>query len=387
MVCKDNPDMYANPEALHTHLEQAHDGVFPSNQLLAIARQSKVERQRPWNECLLCCFSIEEVEPPPKRRKERLTGENGNKRSKTNNGMKQSKVRNEIDHGSDTGDNSLDVSAGPTSISNGCETVARHVAAHLQALMLLTIRIASIHDDDDQVSQDDAGSASVYAGSSSVDSWDSDDTPFNKSAEEMIADAALTKNHEMADANQEAYKPTEHPVFEELPNNTGTSTQQRRAATIDNNMARRSLEPGPEGLRRAARLRIPDIATTGFTALAVVRFKSKILKRIVAGARSTKDDEMMDISQGVYGATAPELWGFAKTARIYLIVWKFKIKTQRRIANAITTLTKHDEMVDANQEVCQAATHKRWDFAKTAQVCLIIWRFKVKSQAGVKKPR
>ncbi|KAK4233928.1 hypothetical protein C8A03DRAFT_47631 [Achaetomium macrosporum] len=159
-MCDDCPEIHTSPEALHGHMVQAHGDLFPEPQLQAIARQSKVERPRPWNECLLCCFTVEEAELLPKRRKEQLVNDAGNKSSRTSFAMKHPKPEREIDQGSDASDDSLDV-PGLALTADNAETMARHIATHLQALMLLTIRLAFLSRDRSQETQDDANSVSI----------------------------------------------------------------------------------------------------------------------------------------------------------------------------------------------------------------------------------
>ncbi|SPQ27139.1 50fb5322-f6f5-45bd-bf2d-c3b8a4488d95 [Thermothielavioides terrestris] len=174
-----------------------------SVQLQAIARQSKVERPRPWNECLLCHFTVEEAEPPPKRHREQPVNEAaGGKSSRTSFAMKHPEPMRDIDQDSDTSDDPLE-EAGLVPTSDNAETMARHIASHLQALMLLTIRLASVHDDRDQDRQDDANSVSVDAG-------DTDDASFVKSAAREAATVS-TEDVEMPDADGEVLEPADVP--------------------------------------------------------------------------------------------------------------------------------------------------------------------------------
>jgi hypothetical protein len=189
-------------------MEQAHKDMFSPAQLPAIARQSKVERPRPWNECLLCCFTVE-AEPLPKRRKEQFVNEAGNKSNRTSFAMKHPKPEREIDQGSDASDDSLDV-PGPALTADNAKTMARHIATHLQALMLLTIRLAILSDDHSQETQDDANSVSVDAG-------DSDEAFFIKSARESAADTVSTEDVEIPDADAEAFEAVDMPQIDHVP--------------------------------------------------------------------------------------------------------------------------------------------------------------------------
>ncbi|AEO71873.1 uncharacterized protein THITE_49644, partial [Thermothielavioides terrestris NRRL 8126] len=202
-LCDDNDDIHKSPDALHDHLVQAHGDMLPPAQLQVIARQSKVERPRPWNECLLCHFTVEDAEPPPKRHREQPVNEAaGGKSSRTNFAMKHPEPMRDIDQDSDTSDDPLE-EAGLVPTSDNAETMARHIASHLQALMLLTIRLASVHDDRDQDRQDDANSVSVDAG-------DTDDASFVKSAAREAATVS-TEDVEMPDADGEVLEPADLP--------------------------------------------------------------------------------------------------------------------------------------------------------------------------------
>ncbi|KAL8305772.1 hypothetical protein RB601_009315 [Gaeumannomyces tritici] len=208
-LCDDSPEIHTGPEALHGHLVQAHGDVFPESQLQAIARQSKVERPRPWDECLFCCFKVEETEPPPKRRKEQLVNKAGNKSSRTSFAKKHPKLERETDQGSDASDDSLDV-PGLTLTADNTKTMARHIATHLQALMLLTIRLAFLSDDHSQETQDHANSVSVDAG-------DSDEVPSTKSARESAADTVSTEDAEMPDFDGEVLEAVDMPQVDHIP--------------------------------------------------------------------------------------------------------------------------------------------------------------------------
>ncbi|KAL8418731.1 hypothetical protein RB594_002081 [Gaeumannomyces avenae] len=208
-LCDDSPEIHTGPEALHGHLVQAHGDLFPESQLQAIARQSKVERPRPWDECLFCCFKVEETEPPPKRRKEQLVNKAGNKSSRTSFAIKHPKLERETDQGSDASGDSLDV-PGLTLTDDNAKTMARHIATHLQALMLLTIRLAFLSDDHSQETQDHANSASVDAG-------DSDEVPFTKSARESAAETMSIEGAEIPDVDGEALEVVDMPQVDHIP--------------------------------------------------------------------------------------------------------------------------------------------------------------------------
>ncbi len=81
--------------------------------------------------------------------------------------MKHPETERDIDQGSDVPDDSSDVAE----VLDDAEVMARHVAAHLQVVMLLTMRLASLqsvsHLDDEE--DDSANSASVDHGDTDDD--------------------------------------------------------------------------------------------------------------------------------------------------------------------------------------------------------------------------
>jgi hypothetical protein len=187
VVCDGSLDVHPSSEALLSHLVQAHGDMFPAALLESIAKHSKVERPRSWNECLLCCFPVNEADPPPKRRRKQLSNEAGSKSSRTGFAMKHPKPERDVDQNSDTSDDVLD----------NAETMARHIAAHLRTVMLLIIRLTSVmHDDHTQNTQDSSNSTSVDAGHSH-------DALLATSAREPRTDMAFTEDVEVPDADDE----------------------------------------------------------------------------------------------------------------------------------------------------------------------------------------
>ncbi|KAJ5899928.1 hypothetical protein N7495_004672 [Penicillium taxi] len=175
-VCKFNPDVYSNPQALYSHLKESHNGDFTNEQLQVISRQSKTVQLRAWNDCLLCGFAEEDhgnsgeaVFPKQLR---------GLSKQETIKRARKTRVMVNPGHSSldvecsDLSSDSDDVgSHGHKSqqSKDRSEAVARHIAVHLQVLMLLTLRFAAIQKDDralddgiksDSVDIDDRNSAS-----------------------------------------------------------------------------------------------------------------------------------------------------------------------------------------------------------------------------------
>ncbi len=107
-LCDDSSEILTSPETLHRHLVSAHGDMFSPTQLQSIARQSKVERPRPSNECVLCCFTVKEAEESlPKRRKEQSVNEAGSKHSRTSLSMRHPSPQRDIYHGQDVPDDPI----------------------------------------------------------------------------------------------------------------------------------------------------------------------------------------------------------------------------------------------------------------------------------------
>ncbi|KAK4102093.1 hypothetical protein N658DRAFT_351035 [Parathielavia hyrcaniae] len=198
-VCEDSHDVYRSAGALYLHLTEAHHDMFDASRLHAISRQSKVERPRAWNECLLCCFTVEEVTATglPKRQKKQLHQHSG-KRLRTTLEIGDSSSPREVGDSSDDSDDSLDVEN--KLASDDAEMMARHIAGHLQALMLLTIRLASLqNEEDDNDDGQDANSDSVDLGDTS-DTSEATRTRTNDPGE--ATDRGTPEDIEMPDADE-----------------------------------------------------------------------------------------------------------------------------------------------------------------------------------------
>ncbi|UKZ73754.1 hypothetical protein TrVFT333_001404 [Trichoderma virens FT-333] len=167
-ICEFSRDIYNGPQALYSHLKELHSSDFTDAQLQAISRQSKTELPRASNDCLLCCFAVEEQGHNdeaifPKRRKEQP------KQEASKSARKSFEMTNPDPHSSDPGVS--DTSSDSDDMDSHqqrrqrnkdrSKTVARHVAIHLQVLMLLTLRFAAILQDDDGDLDDGAKSDSV----------------------------------------------------------------------------------------------------------------------------------------------------------------------------------------------------------------------------------
>ncbi|KAI0410588.1 hypothetical protein F5X98DRAFT_385348 [Xylaria grammica] len=151
-ICKDNLDVYRSPQALYLHMQGLH-ADFTDEQLQVVSRQSRMEYSRAWNDCLLCCFTVEEREN--KSRAIFPGGLRGNRKQENtkstgkNPDMANRRARNIETEPSDTSSDSDSAESRhrrPQQIEERLRVVARHVAAHLQTLMILTLRLAEAYN-------------------------------------------------------------------------------------------------------------------------------------------------------------------------------------------------------------------------------------------------
>ncbi|KAF3072631.1 hypothetical protein CFAM422_005299 [Trichoderma lentiforme] len=177
-ICEFNQDVYSSPQALYSHLEESHSSDFTNEQLQAISRQSKTEEPRASDDCLLCCFEVQDKgntdEPMfPKRRKGQPMQEASKRARKTLEMTSPNPHNSDLDL-SDNSSDSDDMSSHQNRRQRNkdrSKAVARHVAVHLQVLMLLTLRFVAAleHDDEglddgtksDSVNIDEGNSASI----------------------------------------------------------------------------------------------------------------------------------------------------------------------------------------------------------------------------------
>ncbi|KAK5655303.1 hypothetical protein OQA88_5870 [Cercophora sp. LCS_1] len=166
-VCDDSDQIYRSPEALQAHLAQRHCAMFAPDQLQAVSRQSQMERQRPSDECLLCCLPIEELGPDiqassQKRQKEQL-GHEANKTLRTRLAMRHPGSHRKVEGDVEDSDVPQIATEPQQPTMNRTEKMARHIAGHLQTLMLLTMRLASLQKEQSD-EEDDAESDLVDMG-------------------------------------------------------------------------------------------------------------------------------------------------------------------------------------------------------------------------------
>lgn len=150
VICGDR-QMYNNSQDLCSHMEKLHQDTFALSHIPAIARQSRVEH-RAANDCLLCCFAIEPEEEEanqgasrPKRPRAPHTGE-GTKSSRSSRSMTSPGAKMIEPDTLDSESSSDSDEQHVPEISELSRTVARHIAAHLQVLMLVTLRLSILQN-------------------------------------------------------------------------------------------------------------------------------------------------------------------------------------------------------------------------------------------------
>ncbi|PTB70808.1 hypothetical protein BBK36DRAFT_1109023 [Trichoderma citrinoviride] len=166
-ICELSSDNYNSPQALYLHLEESHATEFSHPQLQAISRQSKTEQPRASNDCLLCCFAVEAQGNIgeavfPKRRKGQ-TKQQASKSARKTLEMAHPSPHNSDSELSDTSSDSDNMGSdhGKERSKSRLKAVSRHVAVHLQGLMLLTLRFAAALQDIDGDVDDGTKSDSV----------------------------------------------------------------------------------------------------------------------------------------------------------------------------------------------------------------------------------
>ncbi|CAG9980543.1 unnamed protein product [Clonostachys byssicola] len=168
-VCETDSHVYDTPQSLYSHLQESHLDEFTEPQLQTISRQSKKEQERVWDDCLLCLFTVEgdnhpEHEAGQKRQKGPLTNDHTKSlrtslamRSAGSHGHTSVALAARPDSDTDS-DSSSDSETPESSVNKGRSiAVARHIASHLQMLMLLTLRFTSLMNDsgnDDEVNSE-----------------------------------------------------------------------------------------------------------------------------------------------------------------------------------------------------------------------------------------
>lgn len=159
-VCTSSNNTYNSSQALYSHLTEYHSKDLEATQLEAISRQSKIEQTRAWNDCLLCCFTIEGETDEDwsvilKRQKDQLKQEPIKSSRKHMEMTSPGHPSSDLDL-SDTSSefDSADYYLQTKQGRDHSSVAARHIAQHLHMLMGLTIRFEALQHDVDGLDED-----------------------------------------------------------------------------------------------------------------------------------------------------------------------------------------------------------------------------------------
>lgn len=167
-LCDDSEERFLNSQTLLEHMEEVHENQFTPEQMQTISRQSQTQVPRAPGECPLCTFKIEKLpaKKPTSSTKRHSNPPRGRdiKITRLNSGMKFPGPHDPSSSLSGSSYAEVDGEAGgpePAEVrSETSKEIARHISAHLQTLMLLTMRLVSLQNTEE--GQDDAaGSDSV----------------------------------------------------------------------------------------------------------------------------------------------------------------------------------------------------------------------------------
>lgn len=161
-LCNDDDTTFPIPDELASHLADSHGKAFAQPEIQAIVQQSRIRSPRPRNECPLCCLSIEDQQDSPSKEKRKGKAEEPtSKKSRDDANVDRSHKRTKTEAGYTELDQHVrgdghqapteqqlqepKTKANPPPTKHlTVESIASHIAGHLQAVMALTLRMISI---------------------------------------------------------------------------------------------------------------------------------------------------------------------------------------------------------------------------------------------------
>ncbi|TAQ85758.1 hypothetical protein B7494_g5907 [Chlorociboria aeruginascens] len=161
-LCNDDDTTFSIPGDLASHFADSHGKTFTQPQIQAIMQQSQIRSLRPRNECPLCCLSIEAQQDSLSKEKSKgKEEESTSKESRGDADVDRSHKRIRIEAGYTELDQHIrgdgqrapmeqqqqkqKAQANPPATQHlTAESIASHIAGHLQAIMALTLRMISI---------------------------------------------------------------------------------------------------------------------------------------------------------------------------------------------------------------------------------------------------
>lgn len=167
-LCNNQETTYPKSQDLLEHISRLHSDVFTEQQIQIIVHQSRLRAPRPQDTCPLCCLSMNDEQNTDQdgqlsrktlskfpNKGEQLT--ESSKRIKTEAGSIQLDQHSDTDTESteqETPNPQKQASQSPSQLN--IETIARHVAAHLQGIMLFSLRMISLDAVADKSTDDKA---------------------------------------------------------------------------------------------------------------------------------------------------------------------------------------------------------------------------------------
>lgn len=184
-------------------MKESYLDYFPADQLHTISRQSRTQLPRSRDECPLCCYKIQENKESAlpgnyhsKKRPKEPLGKMNTKSARTSVEMDHPEPYDSTEGGSCGSHGQVgqyDVNNQPS--PEFAKNIARHIAAHLHVLMLLTIRLTSLHNETETPTHD------IESDIVDVDNYDID---IDQAAEPgAMEDIPLHKDGEIKQANKE----------------------------------------------------------------------------------------------------------------------------------------------------------------------------------------
>ncbi|KAL7946792.1 hypothetical protein V8C42DRAFT_318821 [Trichoderma barbatum] len=188
-LCNNQDTTYAKSQDLSEHISKLHGDVFTEQQIQIIVQQSRLRAPRPQDVCPLCCLSMKDGQEPDED--DRVLRKAFPKLSVQSDQTIESYKRIKTETGSIQLDQHSDVNDVPTEQVTpdrqtpafqsqqplNVETIARHLSAHLQGIMLFTLRIVALDTIADKTTDDktlsgDTDNDLSRLGSNQQHSWD-----------------------------------------------------------------------------------------------------------------------------------------------------------------------------------------------------------------------
>ncbi|KAL7935628.1 hypothetical protein V8C35DRAFT_333533 [Trichoderma chlorosporum] len=165
-LCNSQETTYSKSQDLSEHVSSLHGDVFTEQQIQVIVNQSRLRAPRPHDVCPLCCLSMkdeqdsDEGDQAIKKAFSKLSVQGEqiteiHKRIKTEAGSVQLGQHNDVkDDAIDQATSNSKTAALQSRELLNVEKIARHVAAHLQGIMLFSLRMMVIDTVPDKSTDD-----------------------------------------------------------------------------------------------------------------------------------------------------------------------------------------------------------------------------------------